>query len=287
MTKKSFTHNLSFKCFTFLIIFFAVIFFFSVWLIFGKQTPEKLFILKNFPFPIAIIGKEPIFSNKFIKNAKSLEALMAKTDQTEVLKKTYQALISEKIILKIAKQNNIQISQQREKYEIQTMSQNTDLNKYPINYDDYKNIILKPNITLNYLQIWYNQQQKFNTDAYSRANLVLDKIKNGETFENLANAYAQNASDKIFEGDYGFLESKKILPEVLEILDQMKIGEARIIPSRRGLQIILLTNKDNKGYLSGERFRIKQIFLQTEGFNEWLQNETKKIRIIKLINFNK
>jgi len=274
-----------FSLLIFLLILLIALTALSVWLIAGKLSPNKTQILKKIPFPLAIVSGQPILSNVFFSNVEALAPAMKETGQTEILKKLYEASINQEINRQLAKQAGVFPNEKQINYEFQAAVQSKEQEKYPLDEKTYKNLILKPNLTLINLRVWFNGQKKLNPTAYGTADLILNKIKQGEKLENLALLYSQDQQDKFLEGDAGFIESNGILPEILEKLDEMALGDIKAIASRRGLHIILLAGNDNNGPSSGERMRLKQIFIQTTGFEEWIQMETKKLKIIKVIDF--
>ena len=95
----------------------------------------------------------------------------------------------------------------------------------------------------------------------------------------LAKQFSQEDTGKIVGGDMGFIDPTELLLEMREPIYSMNAGEVKIIPSRAGININKLEEKQSN------KFHLRQIFLLPENFQAWLEAQTKNFKIYKLINF--
>ena len=76
-----------------------------------------------------------------------------------------------------------------------------------------------------------------------KAVLVMQRVKAGEDFSNLAKEYSEDPSGKI-GGDTGYIKKTYMAKEFIDVLSQMKTGDAsRPFWTERGLHIIKLDEK--------------------------------------------
>ena len=142
-----------------------------------------------------------------------------------------------------------------------------------------KNSVIRPQLFLKNLKIWHSAKPELNKEAHAQAEDLYNRIENGEDMASLAKAYTQDESGRLVWGDLGFVNSTELLAEIREGVENAKIGERKIIFSRYGIHIIQLEEK-NKNLL-----RLRQIFIADNKFENWLNEEFKKIKIYKFINF--
>ena len=237
------------KILKYLFRFFAVVILITTlyfsWLNIGTMNSLKLKVISVLPTPIALINNHIIWFSDF----------------TSYLKETFKPQGSETAFVNKTNLNAFFKSKALAELNLK---------------DDQENIGLK---------IKYHQKNYLSSGAERIFNITADSLKNGTSFSVLNREYDQDPYSKTFLGDLGYLDTNKILPEILKELDSMNVGDIRPIASRYGWHIILIEDKDLKGEGGGQRFHLKQIFIKVNGFDQWLVQETKKITIINLINF--
>ncbi len=112
-------------------------------------------------------------------------------------------------------------------------------------------------------------------EAEKKAQEALAKIKEGEDFSIIARKYSEdpNASSG---GDLGFLEKDKLIPEIREAIDTLKVGEiSGVIKTRLGYQIIKIEAVKDAEEKSFDEVKeeIKQELFQekfAKAYQEWL-----------------
>ena len=118
------------------------------------------------------------------------------------------------------------------------------------------------------------------SEAEAKAQEVLAKIKEGTDFSLLAKEYSEDPNT-LAGGDLGFLEKDKLIPEMKEVVENLKVGEVSgVIKTRLGYEIIkvgAIKEASAKGFdeVKGE---ITQKLLQDKfasAYNQWLEGLKK------------
>ena len=238
-----------------------------LWLNTGHVSPLKQKLLSRLPAPVAVVGSRLVWSTEYFGRLEALRPYQPQGLDEQAYRETvYNRLLQEKAMDRLVSSLNAAA------YKVFSGSSNTE--KLLSSWQDKKTT----------LQIWYNGQEQLNPEAFQKAHRMEKLLADGTPFEQLAGDNSQEALSKTFNGDLGYLEAKDLLPEILLAADTMKAGEVRTIATRQGLHIIKLEGKDNLGQDNGQRVHLKQIFISESGFENWLDAEINKIKIIKLIS---
>ena len=164
---------------------------------------------------------------------------------------------------------------------------NALLGQYNLNEKQFTNDVLKPELLFTDLNLWFNSQRNLNSKEYDLADSIKAQLtsasSSSSTFASLVQQYSQDDTSKQTNGDLGFVDINNLLPEFKTALDGTKPGDIKIAASRYGIHIFQVVARDNNGPSSTPRAEVKQIFLNGEDFNAWYTNETKNIKIKKLI----
>lgn len=81
-------------------------------------------------------------------------------------------------------------------------------------------------------------------EAREKINSVLQKIKKGESFTDLAKKYSDDEASKNNGGSLGTLPKENILPEIADTMVKLKVGETSdVVKSQYGYHIVKLTAK--------------------------------------------
>lgn len=258
---------------------------FIFWLYFGQLTPKKTLIFQKLPLPYALINGSTVPMRDYIFRYNLTKQILKNTGTVQTDSEIKQTVKSELIY-------NEEINQLAQRYGIVTgqtqidneynyrLSQDPSYNEnitsaYNLSSDQIKNTIIKPELVKINLETWFNSQTSLNKDAYAEANDLMLKIKQGQAFSDLASSQSDDLSDKIFSGDLGFVSVTSLLPELRDSIENMKPGDTKIIPSRFGLHIIQLEDFGNDNLL-----HLKQIFINSNNFNNWLNNQMRQFWVI-------
>ena len=81
-------------------------------------------------------------------------------------------------------------------------------------------------------------------EAHDKIKSVLQKIKKGESFAELAKKYSDDEASKNNGGSLGTLPKENVLPEIADTMVKLKVGETSdVVKSQYGYHIIKLTAK--------------------------------------------
>ncbi|MCL5008840.1 MAG: peptidylprolyl isomerase [Patescibacteria group bacterium] len=237
-----------------------------LWLKTGHITFAKAALLKKLPAPVALVGSRPVWSTEYFSRLDSLKPYQPAGMDAQTYEQTvFNRLVQEKAMGQLLAEKKVE----------SPASAFGDKAAQALGaWQDKKTA----------LQIWYNGQQDLNSVAFQKAADLQQAMQNGKTFEDLAAQNSQEPLSRAYSGDLGFLEAKDLLPEILKATDDMKVGQTKQVATRQGLHIIKLEGKDNLGQDNGQRLHLKQIFLPESGFENWLDTEINKIKIIKFLS---
>lgn len=259
---------------------------FSLWFYVGALTPFKTAVAKVIPYPAAMVNGHPILI-KDVSDSLQL-ALLVNPQSVPTRQEILTQLLLQKDTQILADKYGVVVSNRQLDEEFNA-EKNQDpqnftaiLKKYAMSEAEYKAHILKPYITSQNLQVWFNGQRSLNTDQYLLADSVKSQILNSSsstsTLISLVKEYSQDPISQGFYGDSGFTEINSLLPELRAPLDSAKVGDVDIVPSRYGIHVIAVTAIDRNGNNNSPRLMLRQIFLKPANYNSWFNQEIKNIK---------
>lgn len=142
----------------------------------------------------------------------------------------------------------------------------------------YKYLIY-PQITDAQLRIKYNNDLRNTSAAYKKAQAVLERLKKGEKFEDLAKTESDDQVSGQIGGDLGFYEAGQLLPELEDQISISALGEVRqdVITSRLGYHIVYPVEYSN---IDGKKmWHAKHMLFVPEGYDAWLTQRTAAIKV--------
>ena len=257
-----------------------------VWLYSGRLTPSKTKAFLKLPLPMALVNNNPVPAKSFITRQLLAEKLPAgKTIQDLDI---YNQIISESEISQIAAGHGIGISafEVNKAYNDYAAQENFSgqasfndlLAGYGISRQIFIDQTVEPTLLAAKLQTWFYSQPDLNAQSYGQAKNLLDQIQAGKDIGQLAKQFSQDGSSADLQGDLGFIDLTKLLPELQEGVDSLSVGQVKILPSRFGIQIVKLEGK------SGSLLHLRSIYIKGSDFQTWLTGQEQKFKVIKLIN---
>ncbi len=258
---------------------------FGIWLKNANLTAAKLKVIRATGYPLALVNGHPVFMDDLLLRLavaqKMQNAWPPSAAAAQIETAAYNQLVDEEKIRQIAAKNNVTISQGEIEKAYQKASAQPDfsalLAQNRISPADFKNSILRPELLLADLQIWFNSQQELNPKVYALAASLEERLKSGEDMANMARDYTEDGG-KPTGGDLGFINSEAVLLELKEPVAALKTGEIKILPSRLGLHILKQEGQN------GSLLHLRQIFLKITGFDSWLAEQKQNFKIWQLIN---
>ncbi len=201
-------------------------------------------------------------------------------------KNVLNKLIENKLIENEAKKRGIvvsstsiaqNVSQKMKEYGSETFLKNNLLKLYGWNLSDFEENIVKPDMYRSALIANLNETDPGNVSAKNKISAALSELKSGKDFETVAKGYSEggSASDG---GDLGWLSAKEMLYEMVSPVFAIKKGEySDIIKSRLGYHIVKVEDQRNENGI--EELKLKQIFIRTTSFSDWLADYEKNVNI--------
>lgn len=257
-----------------------------VWLYSGTLTQGKIKIFQTLPLPMALVNWHPIPMKDFLVRFGAAQKTLSQNNEQQIKFAIVQKLIMEAEVSQLAAQRGVSASAQQINQEYLILSdqtnlqgqrdfknflQNQGLNEYYL-----KNNVIKPKLLLERLQIWFNSQPNLNSRAYRLANNLLEQINGGGDMAVLAGQFTEDPAGKGTGGDMGFVQITDLSGELRESASALKPGDVKIISGLGGLYIIRLEEQ------TGNRLHLREIFLNADNFNAWLDSQTEKFKVIIL-----
>lgn len=269
----------------------------ATWLYTGKFNALKEKVLTIFPIPIALVNNHPIYLKDFSQRltiASKLNTQNPPLDSLVLRQNVLDNVIEDRKLSLVSAKYGVSVGNKELNDEYNAIAEKADLpagqnfsgllKTYGLTEQVFKSTLLLPQLLTVKLNVWFNGQKNLNPDAYKTAEDLQSKIANGTDFGGLAKTYSQDPASQPLEGDMGFVLTSGLLPEISGAVDGMSAGQTKLLPSRYGLHIVKLLEKNNNGAQNNPQAHLSQIFIKTGGFEQWLDNETKNIKIKILIN---
>lgn len=132
------------------------------------------------------------------------------------------------------------------------------------------------------LRIKYNSDTNANYNAYVKAKDILDRIKNGKSFEDAAKESSDDKFSGQIGGDLGFVKEDQVLPELMAAVKKEKLGEVSrdIVTTRIGYQIIFPVETADKDGV--KLWHVKHILVSTSGYQTWLDTQLRRFLVWRI-----
>jgi hypothetical protein len=281
--RKNFSKILIGSLLTFILLLAICLF----WLYNGNLTLSKEKIFKLLPFPAAYVGghtvsvKDYLFRNTL---AQKVYKNNGKPTPNNFQKTILERLVEEEKVRLIAASHGVYVSQAEinKNFNERASQGNSEefkktLATYGFSENYFKNQVVELDLLQNNLQVWFVKQKNLNAEAYAQIDRVEQRLSNGEDFGQLARQISQDSSSRDTAGDLGFVDPTQLVTEMREPVFAMTPGETKVIPSRYGLSLIKLQEKN------GNLYHLYQIFIASSDFDTWLNNQTQAIKTINFI----
>lgn len=261
--------------------------------------------VKIIPYPATVIEKNQIISiNQLAKNVSSVKSFYENQDfsqtgfrvdfstpegqkrlkvkERDVLNK----LIENKIIERLARERGIEVTsamvsqsvnQKIEQYGNQEEVKANIKKLYNWDLKDFENNIVKPDLYREALAQYVRDNEVSNVEAKKSAEEAKKELTNRVGFADVVKKYSKGESAKS-EGELGWFTAKQMLPEIAQAAFSLKAGaRSEVIASSLGYHIIEVEEKRNENGV--DKVRLRQIFLPTKSFSDWLLGEEKNITV--------
>lgn len=148
---------------------------------------------------------------------------------------------------------------------------------YGWDINDFEENIVKPDMYKEKLFANLLETDKKSAEAKNKISAALDELKSGKSFKEVAEKYSDGESAQD-GGELGWFGADQMLPEIVEPVFALEKGErSEIIESSLGYHIIEMEDKDTED--NKTIVQIKQIFVRSLDFSEWLAEYEKTFNI--------
>ena len=148
---------------------------------------------------------------------------------------------------------------------------------YGWNLSDFENHIVKPDLYQDDLNQKFRDSDPTSLAAKKKIDAAQTALKSGQDFATVAEKYSEGASAKN-GGELGWFDADQMLPEVAAAAFIMNKGDTSdVIESSIGYHIINIEDKRTENGVN--QVKIRQIFVRTESFSDWLLAQEKNAKI--------
>jgi hypothetical protein len=142
---------------------------------------------------------------------------------------------------------------------------------------DFEERIVKADLYKEKLAEKIRQTESDSVEARKKIDQALADLKNKKDFGQLAQNYSNGDSAKN-GGELGWFSADQMLPELAVAAFNMKKGDtSEVLESSLGFHIIQL--EDTKTEDGVDKVRLRQIFVRTKTFPDWLLDQEKTMKI--------
>ncbi len=154
---------------------------------------------------------------------------------------------------------NLAIDMHRENFYKNEKISDEEIETY---YEENKDDLLSYDLRLS--QIFITKANKTSTEAKNEIEVILDKIKNGEDFEDIAKEFSEDKNSSIKSGDLGFVSEGNVPSYLTGNYEMLEVGQiSDIISSDYGYHIVKICDKIEKiTSLEESKNTIEQIFIK-------------------------
>ncbi len=134
-----------------------------------------------------------------------------------------------------------------------------------------------PQVHDSRLRMKFNQDLSANLNNYNRSQNLLNKIKQGQKFEDLAKTDSDDKLTGQLGGDLGFAPLGSFLPELQMEIQNNKLGEPvpHLVTSRLGYHIVYPVETAEK---DGQKlWHVKHILVSNTAYEQWLNPQLKNV----------
>lgn len=261
---------------------------------------------KIIPYPAAVIGSRHfVLMNDLQKGLQSVKNFYENQNFSEAglrvdfstengqkrllvkKKEILNKLIENRIIEMLASERGIKITedqvagavnQEIEKYGNREETLGNLQRLYGWNQSDFEKNLVKPDLYQAALEKYIKENEIDSRKAKEKIEIALGEIKNNRRdFSEVAKQYSDGESAKN-GGDLGWFGAEQMLPQLSSVaLALEKGGMSDIIESALGYHVIMLDDKKTEDGV--DKVKIRQIFVKTKNFADWLSEQEKNINI--------
>ena len=289
------------------LIIFSVVYLIVVGiLIYGFGANNKLTqkTAAIFPYPAASWGANVITENKLKNQLESARMFYEKQDFSDLgmridfatedgkkrlkikEKNILNKLIENRLIENEAKKRGLTInsedisqavSRKMQEYGSEEYLRNNLERLYGWTLQDFEENIVKPDMYKEKLFENIKETDSEMAAAKSKIDSAQKELDAKKDFSDVAEKYSEGESAKS-KGELGWFNGSEMLPEIAQVVFGLKKGErSGIIESSLGYHIVSVEDKKTEN--ETDKVQLKQIFVRTNNFSDWLDKYVKNFDI--------
>ncbi|MFC1640851.1 peptidylprolyl isomerase, partial [Patescibacteria group bacterium] len=246
------------------------------------------------PYPAAYVDGKLVRVSTYNDNLRALTLYFDVQEQTDLnseenfdLKKDVQQsiiarMVEDQIVREIAKDLDAEVTEDEinEEYDKvaaesgqETSIEDTLMDFYGWTPEEFKENILKNQIQKTKVRDKYLEDESLTKTERDKAEDLLQQIKDGAKFGDLAKENSDDVASAAEGGDLGKVEKGVFVPEFEEAALALKKGQVSdVVQSQYGFHIIKLESKNKK------TFRARHILIETN-FDKYIQDKLKEASV--------
>lgn len=271
---------------------------------YGWENPAASSLAHALPLPAATVNGNTISYADYLDDLATVRRFFAKQgaqapgsgappSEQEIRKGVLDRLVATEVLKEEATRFNVTVSQSDIDSEYQkflSQDPSTDaaaqiLDLYGWTVDQFKNKVMRPYVMQQKLADIFSKDEKMNKDAEAKAKDILDKLKAGGDFADLAKQNSADPGSAAQGGDLGWFEKGIMVPEFEKAAFAMKPGETSdLVKTQFGYHIIRVEDveKDKK---TGEVTRVKAAHILIAGpdVQAYLDGKLKEAKVKRYV----
>jgi peptidyl-prolyl cis-trans isomerase SurA len=137
---------------------------------------------------------------------------------------------------------------------------------------------LKETVDISHILLEVKPGQESESGAREKSEALLQRVKNGEDFENLCRQYSEDPGSAAKGGEIGFMQRGDFVPEFEEVAFLLEPGDiSDIVKSRFGFHIIQCIDR------KGDKINVRHLLIRLEPTDIDEQDTEKKIKDIRAL----
>ncbi|HRY36983.1 MAG TPA: peptidylprolyl isomerase [Candidatus Magasanikbacteria bacterium] len=302
--KKMFLYGLSFFVLTVLIAF-CVLGFFRVRS--GATDGFAYFTAKFLHLPLMSLNEQKIPYTDYLDDLKAIKTMKEyeENNNENLTAETTEEQMSDQVIWRLA--NNVMVSQIAKTMDVKIEKKDVEelkkqvlqqfesegelekelLKRYGWNMSAYEKKVIKPFILQSKVGEKIQTDKTVLDNIYKQAEKVLEQIKNGASFEEMASIYGSD-STKETGGDLGWFGKGEMVPQFEDAVFALKKGQLseQLVETEFGYHIVKVYDtkiervKDESGkWVNASKVKASHILFSFPTFEQYMSEYLKKAEI--------
>ena len=145
---------------------------------------------------------------------------------------------------------------------------------------------------ISHILVQYGDQdttKKTKEAALEKINMVAQKIKDGETFENMANKYSEDENSNTLGGDIGYISKGQLVKEFEDVAFTLEVGQvSAVVETSYGFHLIKVTDKKDSAIKTFDEVKVSiKDYLESNLKNEKFNTFLLSLRDAAVIKYSK